>query len=199
MQPKLYNVFEDKSKDCKTLIKYKFMKKFFYGIIATVFISFCSFATTKINNNYFTRLSTNDVNYEAVSKLITESLKVWSKDPYTSFFNSEIISLSEKITMTAEATERFKTLYNEGCQRMLLQNSVLSEAYNAVVALGLSETEFKSNVDRFSLEHPLNTLAYNKALIPNKKACAVATAAVGLCNQGFSQYCWGYVGYWVHC
>lgn len=175
------------------------MKNLFFGIIATLLFNVFSFAETNENNQNPVQITVLESDYNVVSALINESLQVWSKTSYTSFFNPDIILLAEKSSMTNEEIERFKALYNEGYQVMLNSNPKLKSAYNDFVALKLSTQDLQTNIDRFNSEHPLTSLNYNRALIPNKKACAVATAASILCDFGQSQYCWGFIGVWVHC
>lgn len=90
-------------------------------------------------------------------------------------------------------------MYNDGVKKMLTNNKDLSDAYNDVIALKMSMDEFNESIKKFGDEHPLISLTYNKALIPNKKACTVSSVAATMCNMGNWSFCLGYIGVWVHC
>jgi ABC-type uncharacterized transport system substrate-binding protein len=177
------------------------MKNLFFGFIATILFSSVSFANNEIKKNEEFNLEKKNIdeNFDAVSRLISESVNVWSKTPYLTFFNPEIVTLVEKKVMTKTETARFKMLYDEGYAKMLSISSLMSEANAKVISLKLSATDYKKYVDMYFAQNPRNSGTASK-IIPNSKACAVSTALVALCDSGFfTAYCGGYVGYWIHC
>ena len=163
------------------------MKKLVFGLIATVVLGFAGNAQS-------------EQNYDVVSDLFKKSLNLWSSKDYMSFFDPEIIILIENNKMTEDEAQKYKDLYLKGLEQMKVTDKSYAEAYEKVENLKLSSDDLKIYVTKFLNENPLITLDYNKALIPNKKACLnSAVAFIEHCNVISSWGCPAIIGVYIHC
>lgn len=143
---------------------------------------------------------TGDENYAAVSDLIVKSLNLWSKKAYMDFFDDEINSFVEKEKLTPEELESYKISYLKGVDRMKTSDKLFAEAYDKVLNLKLSSDDLKLYLERYFKDNPLSSQSYNKALIPNTKACKNSAVAFAEgCNASFSWGCLAIVGMYIHC
>ena len=130
---------------------------------------------------------------EKVCILIEEAIEVFTVDDFDIWFDSGLWTIMELTNPTQQQITTAQGMWEDGLEAMFTENGDLEQAFNSVVALGLTYSEFESLADNCDLQS-------FGCIFCSERACRnswlVVTVGSSLNLEGWF---FGYVGVLVHC